>query len=397
MSTAIAMKYRIALVILSLFLSVLIGLSLSRSGEPGRAAPSRQTASTGPAASTVIVAPGLQHTVQTTPAAAVEPFPSIPSVVSAAPQPLLIGLSMDTLKEERWLKDRDLFVAKAEELGAKVHVLEANGNDVQQVRDVESLITLGVDVLVIIPHDGKAMASSVRKAQQEGIPVLAYDRLITDCDLDLYVTFDNVKVGELQAQWLVDHLPTPGQGKIARIYGAPTDNNAKLFKQGQDKVIEPLVKSGAIQVVHEDWAQNWDPSNAKKIANAALTRAGKDFHGILASNDGTAGGAVQALKEEGLEGKILVTGQDADLVACQRIAAGSQSMTIYKPIQKIALKAAELAVSLAAKKAILPTATTSNGAKEVPTVLLEVQAVDAKNLEQTVIADGVYTKDQVYQ
>lgn len=350
------MKYRIALVVISLFLSVLIGLSLSRSN------PATQGSST----------------------------------PAAKRGPLTIGLSMDTLKEERWLKDRDLFVARAGELGAKVHVLEANGLDVQQVRDVESLITLGVDVLVIIPHDGKAMASSVRKAREGGIPVLAYDRLITDCDLDLYVTFDNVRVGELQAQWLADHLPTPGKGKIARIYGAPTDNNAKLFKQGQDKVIDPLVKSGAITVVHEDWALNWDPSNAKKIANAAITKAGRDFQGILASNDGTAGGAVQALKEEGLEGKILVTGQDADQVACQRIAAGSQSMTIYKPIQKIALKAAELAVALANKTTVPTTATTPNGAKDVPTVLLEVQAVDATNLEKTVIADGVYTKEQIY-
>ena len=210
--------------------------------------------------------------------------------VKARARPL-IGLSMDTLKEERWQGDRDLFVARAKDLAADVLVQSANSDDTRQIGDVQALISRRVDVLVIVPHNGGAMAKAVNMAHDAGIPVLAYDRLITDCDLDLYMTFDNVKVGELQAQFLVDHLPKDRKKKIVRIYGAKTDNNTVLYKQGQDNVLTPLINRGEFEVVHEDWTQDWKPENAKKIANAAITKAGPNFDAILASNDGTAGGA----------------------------------------------------------------------------------------------------------
>src|SRR4029077_5143249 len=135
----------------------------------------------------------------------------------------------------------------------------------------------------------------------------------------------------LQGQFLADAFAKMGGGmrRILRIYGAKTDNNALLFKQGQDKALDPLLKSGALEVVHEDWADDWKPENGKKIANAGINKAGHAIDGVLASNDGTAGGFIQALIEEGLAGKVLVTGQDADLAACQRIVGGTQSMTIY--------------------------------------------------------------------
>src|SRR6266404_6926045 len=264
----------------------------------------------------------------------------------------LIGLSMDTLKEERWQGDRDLFVARARELGAEVLVQSANSDDTRQIGDVQALISRRVDVLVIVPHNGGAMAKAVNMAHDAGIPVFVYDRLTTDCDLDLYMTFDNVKVGELQAQFLVDHLPKDGQKKIVRIYGAKTDHNALLFKQGQDNLLSPLISRGEFEVVHEDWTQDWKPENAKKIANSAITKAGPNFDAILASNDGTAGGAIQALSEEGLAGKIFVTGQDAELSACQRIVNGTQAMTIYKPLSQLAKQAAEAATNMAKSKPI---------------------------------------------
>src|SRR5438067_208260 len=180
----------------------------------------------------------------------------------------LIGLSMDTLKEERWQGDRDLFVTRATEFSADVLVQSANSYDTRQISEVQALISRRVDVLVIVPHNGGAMAKAVNMAHDAGIPVLAYDRLITDCDLDLYMTFDNEKVGELQAQFLVDHLPKDRKKKIVRIYGAKTDNNALLYKRGQDKVLAPLIDRGEIEVVHEDWTQDWKPENAKKIAQS---------------------------------------------------------------------------------------------------------------------------------
>lgn len=303
---------------------------------------------------------------------------------------------MDTLKEERWQGDRDMFVQQAGALGADVLVQSANSDDTRQIKDVEGLLTQGIDVLVIIPHDGAACAKAVEKAHEAGIPVLAYDRLITGCDLDLYLTFDNVKVGELQARLLVERLGA-GPKRIVRIYGSKTDHNALLFKQGQDHVLAPLIKSGAIEVLHEDWAQDWRPENAKKIANAAITKSGHAIDAILASNDGTAGGAIQALTEEGLAGKVLVTGQDADLAACQRIVAGTQFMTIYKPLSRLANKAAELAVKLARRQPIVAHAGIDNGKIAVPSVLLDVVPVTKENIDETVIEDGFRKRDEVYR
>src|SRR5690606_24768118 len=156
----------------------------------------------------------------------------------SGPKKIKLGLSMDTLKEARWAKDRDAFVARAKELGADVTVLSANGDDTRQVADVESLITSGMDVIVVVPHDGKAMAKGVEVAKRANIPVIAYDRLIVDSDLELYMTFDNERVGELQAQFLLDALASaPKPLEIVRIYGSKTDNNAFLFKAGQDKAL----------------------------------------------------------------------------------------------------------------------------------------------------------------
>ena len=348
------MKFRLSLVVLSCLISVATGLVLSRGGG-GR----------------------------------------IETAKRARP---LIGLSMDTLKEERWQGDRDIFVKRSGEAGADVLVEAANGDDVRQVKDVEALISRGVDALVIIPHDGAAMATSVEKAHEAGIPVLAYDRLITGCDLDVYMTFDNVKVGELQAKYLADRLAQGGGGKkrIVRIYGSKTDNNALLFKQGQDNVLAPLIAAGKIEVVHEDWAEDWRPENAKRITNAAITKAG-NFDGLLASNDGTAGGAIQALTEEGLAGKVIVTGQDAELAACQRIVAGTQAMTIYKPLSRLATQAAELAVRLAQRKPVIARAEIDNGKVKVPSVLLDVVSVTKENMRENVVADGFHKAEEIYQ
>ena len=346
------MKLRILLVVVSLVVSVLVGLGLASRG---------------------------------------------PGLARAPDDGVTIGLSLDTLKEARWQADRDMFVKRAGELGARVRVLAANNDDTVQVGDVEKLITSGVDVLVIVPHDGTAMAKAVHLAHEAGIPVIAYDRIIRDSDLDLYVSFDNERVGELQARFLVDHLPTPGRGRIVRIYGAKTDNNAAQFKRGQDRVLEPYIARGDIVVVHEDWAEDWKPENAKRIVNAAITASGPRIDAVLASNDGTAGGAIQALSEEGLAGRVLVTGQDAETVALQRIAAGTQAMTIYKPLQTLARGAAELAVDVAARRLVVARQTVDNGRRPVPAVLYDVVTVTRDNIVDTVVRDGQASYDDVYR
>ena len=307
----------------------------------------------------------------------------------AAEKRPVIGLSLDTLKEERWQRDRDTFIAEAGKRGASVIVQSANSDDTRQVRDVEALISRGVDVLVIVPHNGAAMTRAVRSAQEAKIPVIAYDRLILNAPIDYYLSFDNVKVGEAQASYLAARLPAGRPAKVVRIYGAPTDNNAKLFKQGQDQILAPLIASGRVTVVHEDWALDWKPENAKRILNAALTK-NREIDAVLASNDGTAGGAIQALQEDGLAGKVLVTGQDADLAACQRILRGTQAMTIYKPLKNLAALAAQVAVDVARGQRPTTPVTIPNGARDVPAIFEKIISVDRENLQATVVADGFH-------
>jgi D-xylose transport system substrate-binding protein len=306
-----------------------------------------------------------------------------------------IGFSMDTLKEERWHRDRDLLVKRAGELGAEVLVQAANGNDALQNAQAENMLTQGVDVLLVAPHNGKTAAFIVEAAHRAGVPVIAYDRLINDADVDLYMSFDNERVGQMQAEYLVARRP---KGNYVVIGGAPTDNNALLYHQGQMKVLEPSVKNGDITIVSDQWARDWLAVEALKIMENALTRSANKVDAVVAANDGVAGGAIQALSEQRLAGKTLVSGQDAELSACQRIAAGTQSMTVYKPIQRLAYKAAEVAVRLARREPHgEATRGIGNGKTDVPSILLPPVAVDRSNLVSTVIADGYQKLEDVYR
>lgn len=316
-----------------------------------------------------------------------------PSVESSPSKKTRIGLSLGTLKEERWLRDRDAFVQRAEELGAEVLVQSGNNDGLRQIQDIEALISREVDCLVVVAFNPAAMQKAIETAQGARVPVICYDRMITDGDADLYVSFDNVEVGKIQAQYLVDRLG--GSGRIVRIHGPKTDHTAQLFKQGQDQVLNPLIALGAIQVVHEDYAEGWKPESAKKIINAAITGQGTDFQAVLATNDGTAGGAIQALIEEGLDGKVMVTGQDADLAACRRIKNGTQTMTVYKPIETLARAAADAAVALAKRKVLVAKYEMSNGRAMIPAILEAVIIVDKDNLQQTVISDGFHRKEDL--
>lgn len=305
-----------------------------------------------------------------------------------------IGFSMDTLKEERWQRDRDHFVARAAELGAEVLVQAANGDDAVQIQQSENLLTQGIDVLVIAPHNAEVAASIVGSAKRQGVPVISYDRLIRNSDVDLYVSFDNVKVGETQARYLIDRAP---RGNYVLIGGSPTDNNARLFRQGQMNVLQPAIDRGDIRIATDQWAREWLPSEALKHTENALTQAKNNVAAVVASNDGTAGGAIRALEEQGLAGRVLVSGQDAELAALQRIVAGTQSMTVYKPVYQLARRGAEAAVALARGESVEPNSTVNNGFKDVPSILLESITVDQSNVVSTVIKDGYLKMEDVYR
>lgn len=322
-----------------------------------------------------------------------------PNANSAAAKPegakkIKIGLSMDTLKEERWVKDRDLFVKRAEDLGAEVIVQSADGKDDTQLKQVENMLTQGIDVLVIIPHNAEVAATMVETARKRSVPVLSYDRLIKNSDVDLYISFDNEKVGELQAKYLTERAP---KGNYILIGGAPTDNNAKMFRDGQMRVLQPFIDRKEINVVADQWARDWLADEALKHTENALTQNRSDIVAVLASNDATAGGAVQALDKVGLAKRVFVSGQDADLAALQRILAGTQSMTIYKPVSVLAVRAAEAAVSLATRQAVNASSKVNNGKIDVPSILLEPIMVNLENLDATVIKDGFHTREDVYR
>lgn len=303
-----------------------------------------------------------------------------------------IGMAIDDLRLERWQKDRDIFVNKAESLGAKVFVQSANGNEETQMSQIENMINRGVDVLVIIPYNGQVLSNVIKEAKQEGIKVLAYDRMINNADIDFYISFDNEKVGEMQAQSLVNQVP---QGNYFLMGGSPVDNNAKLFRAGQMKVLKPYIDSGKINIVGDQWADGWLPENALKIMENALTANNNKIDAVVASNDATAGGAIQALSAQGLAGKVAISGQDADLAGVKRIIAGTQTMTVYKPITTLANSAAEIAVELGNDQQPKSDATLNNGLKEVPSRLLTPIEVNKTNIEQTVVKDGFHKKSEL--
>jgi len=308
---------------------------------------------------------------------------------------LAIGLSLNTLKEERWQRDRDFFVAECEKRGARVLVQAANNDATLQNSQAENLLTQGIGVLVVVANNAKTAATIVESAHKSGVPVVAYDRLILDADLDVYVSFDSVRVGEQQADYLVKRRP---RGHYVLIGGSPIDNNARLVRDGQMNVLKPLVDKGDIEIVADQWAKDWQPVEALKIMENALTRNQNRVEAVVASNDGTAGGAIQALAEQKLTGKILVSGQDAELGACQRIVAGTQSMTVYKPIRELAQRAAEIAVALAQKQPLPASGKTiPNGKKDVPAFLIDPVQVDKDNLAQTVVKDGWQKLEDVYK
>ena len=306
--------------------------------------------------------------------------------------PVRIGISMDTLKEERWQRDKALFEQRCKEVGAECEIQVANGDDAVQTKQCDNLLTKGVDVLIVAPHNGQIAASIVEAAHKQGVPVISYDRLIRNSDVDLYVAHQVVKIGQMQAQYALDHAPN---GNYVLIGGSQTDNNAILLVEGQMNVLQPAVDRGDIKIVTKQFAREWLASEALRITEDALTKNNNDIKAIVASNDGTAGGAISALPPQ-LLGKVLVTGQDAALDAVQRIVEGKQTMTIYKPIQPLAFSAVEAAIKLAHKEKVDTKDTINNGKKDVPSILHEPQVLDENNV-MTVIKDGYHKLEDVYK
>jgi D-xylose transport system substrate-binding protein len=302
-----------------------------------------------------------------------------------------IGFSMDTLKEH-WTKDKELVEKRAAELGAEVEVSVAESNDERQAKQVEDFLTKGVDVLIIAPHNGQVMVTSVENAKKKGVPVVAYDRLILSDQIDVLVSHLHSTAGKMQAEYALKNAP---KGNYVLIYGSPTDNNANIMKDVQNEILKPAVDKGDIKIVADQNAKDWSPEEALKIAENALTQNKNEVVAFVCSNDGTAGGAIQALKTQGLIGKVIVTGMDAQIDGLQRIAQGEQSMTVYKPIQPLAFAAVEAAVKLAKGEKLTTTKTMKAVNKEIPFVFIEPKVVDKSNL-MDIVKDGYQKYEDIF-
>ena len=312
----------------------------------------------------------------------------------ASAEPVVLGVLFDFLRE-RWPRDRDALVQEADRQSAKLLVKSSESNDELQIAQAKELISQGVKVLLVVPHNLKKAGEIVKLAHDKGVKVIAYDRLIRDCDLDFYVSFDNQKVGELEAEY---GLAKAGSGNYVLLGGSPSDNNAIMIHAGWMKVLEPAVKEGKIKIAVDQYTAEWRPVIAGLNMANAVKRLNGNISVVLAGNDNLADAAIMVLEGKGLSGKVAVIGQDAELSALRRIVAGQQAMTIYKPIPKLAQAAMELAVKITRGEKVnqLFTRTINNGFKDVPALLLPPVVVDKDNLDKTVLQDGFYTKAQVY-
>jgi D-xylose transport system substrate-binding protein len=303
-----------------------------------------------------------------------------------------IALLLPETKTARYeSKDRPLFEADVAKLcGAQVLYSNANQDAPTQQNQADAAITNGANVLVLDPVDGAAAAAIATKAKTAKVPVVSYDRLILNAPVDYYISFDNAGVGKLQGTALLAALNGKQNAQVVMINGDPTDNNATLFKQGAHSVLDSTTK-----VAKEYDTPTWSPDNAQKEMTQALTALNNKVDGVLAANDGTAGGAIAAMKAAGLNPLPPITGQDAELAAIQRVVAGTQTMTVYKAIVPEAEKAAELACDLATGKTVPSSMTggktTNNKAADVPSILLTPVALTKANVKDTVIADKFWT------
>ena len=317
-------------------------------------------------------------------------------------QQLTIGFSIATATFiiERWNKDLKVFTGAAKELGADVIVQLSAGGVKEQISQINYMINQNIGILVVIAHDTELIAGAIRQVKEAGIPVVAYDRLIQGVPLDAYISFDSREVGRQFGRALMDAVP---KGKYLVVNGSVHDVNSFDISEGLHEIIDPSIQNGNVQLVREIWLEEWSSDEALEKIDAVFQDT-TDFDAIACGNDAIAGAAIQLLSERRLAGKIAVVGQDADLSACQRIVEGTQLMTVYKPIGKIGVRAAELAVALGLKargdnsiEIPLPDKTLENhSGTMVPSYLEKSTAIFKYNIDE-VIRDGFHSRDDVFR
>jgi D-xylose transport system substrate-binding protein len=294
-----------------------------------------------------------------------------------------IGLLMDSYVVERWRTDQSLFTERIKELGGKCLVEIPHGNADEQVRLGKKLIADGVSVLVIVPTDAQKAALIVEAARQAKIPVISYDRMIASNDVTFYVSYDGNKVGDMQAAYALQRVPS---GNYMLINGPPSDINSIMFRNGQLNVLQKNIAEGKVRIIADFILEDWSELEAIMKVEEYLSSNTVRPDAIIAANDALATGALQVLPED-LIGKIVITGQDAERTALRNIVAGNQSMTVYKPIKPLAYTAAEIAMKLAKGEKVTGQKIKS-GNYEVNAILLDPIVVDKNNFKETIVKDG---------
>jgi len=321
---------------------------------------------------------------------------------SAKSGTIKIGLSFSDFETPRWPVEDALMTKLAYQQGVQVISQVANHDAKLQNDQIENMITQGVNVLIIVAEDGSAAASAVNDAAAAGIKVIAYDRLIKSDKLSAYLSFDNVAVGRAQAEGV---LKVVNKGRFALLGGSPTDNNAVLFRQGQMEVLQPLIDKGQIKVVADQWVPNWSGAQAESLMENILTANNNNVDAVVASNDDTALGAIQALKAQGLAGKVPISGQDATAAGCNSIVKGELTMTVFKDVRLLAPLAIDTAIKLAKgepvdgiKNFTLAALTNEKNLQgSVPCKFLPIVSVDKNNVYDVVVKSGFQKYDDVYR
>jgi D-xylose transport system substrate-binding protein len=303
---------------------------------------------------------------------------------------LTVGVSWNNYNEERWAKWDEPAIQEALQAGGAEYISSDAGSSAeQQLADVENLISQGADALIILAQDGEAILPAVQSALDQGIPVVAYDRLIENPGA-LYVTFDNVEVGRMQAEAVYEVVPT---GNYVFIKGSSTDANADFLRQGQQEVLQDALDSGDIKNVGESYTDNWDPAIAQTNMEQFLTDNNNNVDAVLAENDGMAGGVVAALEAQGLAGEVAVSGQDGDLAALNRVALGTQTVDVWKDARLLGQAAGEAAVALAQGTALEDVENTeafdSPGGNSMTSIFLTPEPITQDNLDVVVDAGWI--------
>ncbi len=304
-----------------------------------------------------------------------------------------IGFSLDSLVVERWKRDLEYFQRAASDLGATVFTEIADQDPQVQVKQIQSLLDRGINVLVVVPNDAQMLSDVVKSARSRGIPVVSYDRLVLNANVDLYISFDNREVGKLMAESLTRRIP---MGNYVIINGAKSDFNAKQVREGFYGTLTPLIQSGQIKLVKEIWPSTWDSDEIRGELEDFILEY-PQIDGILAGNDMLAEAAIEVLTESRLASRVKVAGQDADLAACQRIAEGTQFSTVYKSVEELALKAAGFTMMLARGEVVETDSKISDGTYQVPFIRLTPVLVTMDNLDDTVIRGGYHSTQDVYR